>query len=125
MDKKKILIIDDEDGFTRMVKLNLEATGRFEVRNENKAAEGLSAAKAFRPDLIFLDIVMPDIEGSEVANQIKADKNLKDIPIIYLTATVTSDEVDLEGGKIGGQSFLPKPVTVKQMVVCIENNIGK
>ena len=70
MEKKRILIIDDEAGFTRMVKLNLEKTGQFEVREENKATYALAAAREFKPDLIILDVIMPTMDGGDVFNQI-------------------------------------------------------
>ena len=120
MAKKKILIVDDEVGFTRVVKLNLDATGKYDVMVENKGAEALDAVQSFKPDLIFLDIIMPDVEGSEVARQIKADPKLKDIPIVFLTATVTRQEVGAGRGLIGGLAFLAKPVHVQDLVNCIE-----
>src|SRR5947209_1406035 len=86
-EKKRILIIDDEASFARMVKLNLEKTGAFEVRAESKAGYALATAREFKPDLILLDVIMPAMDGGDVANQIKRDRNLKGTPIIFLTAT--------------------------------------
>src|SRR6266498_4689477 len=100
--KKRILIIDDEASFARIVKLNLEKTGTFEVRVENKAAYAVPAAREFKPDLILLDVIMPSMDGGDVANQIKRDRNLKGTPIIFLTATVSKREAgDLGLNKIG------------------------
>jgi CheY-like chemotaxis protein len=123
--KKKILLIDDEVVLTRMVKLNLEATGRFEVKTENDSKQALSTAHEFQPDLIFLDIVMRDIEGSEVADRLQGDSALSRIPIVFLTATITPAEVGSSGGVIGGQHFLAKPVTTADLVNCIERFTGK
>ena len=92
MEKKRILIIDDEAGFTRMVKLNLEKTGQFEVREENKATYALAAAREFKPDLILLDVIMPSMDGGDVASLIQADRNLRGTPIVFLTATVSPRE---------------------------------
>lgn len=125
MEKKKVLIIDDEEGFTRMVKLNLELTGRYTVRTENKGAQGLVAAKQFKPDLILLDIIMPDMEGSDVASQLKEDIDVKDIPIVFLTAVVTKEETDTTCGVIGSHPFIAKPVSLKELISCIDKNIGK
>lgn len=122
MHKKKILMVDDEESLGWIMKLNLEATGRYEVRYESKGTQGLPAARDFRPDLIFLDITMPDMEGSEVAQQIRSDSELQRIPIVFLTATITQSEVGSTGGVIGGQRFLAKPVSVQQLVDCIEKN---
>ena len=120
MASKKILLVDDEISFTRAVKMNLEADGGYEVRIVNEGGTALEAARAFMPDLIFLDLVMPDIEGSEVARHMRADKQLKGIPIVFLTATITREEVGSRGGVVGGETFLPKPVTVEELIRCIE-----
>ena len=123
MDKKKILIVDDEELFTKLVKLNLEKTGDYEVRVENKGSQGLAAAREFQPDLILLDILMEDMEGSEVASQLKNDANTKDIPVVFLTAVVRKEEVESGCGVIGGRPFIAKPVSVNELVDCIERNM--
>lgn len=125
MEKRRILIIDDEVGFARLVKLNLEETGAYEVRVENAGKRALAAAREFRPDLILLDIVMPDMGGGDVASQIKADGKLHHTPIVFLTASVTSEEVDAEGGMIAGHPFIAKPVEVTELVEYIERSLGK
>ena len=124
MDKKRVLVIDDEKEFTELVKLNLEETGRYEVREENKASHGFAAAKQFKPDLILLDILMPDIGGAEVAYQLKNDKDTKNIPITFLTAVITKEETEHQSSIIGGHSFIAKPVTAKQLIDAIEKIIG-
>ncbi len=117
MSKKRILLIDDEFSFTRMLKLNLEETGAYEVRAENRGSEGLAAAKQFKPDLIFLDVVMPDMSGVEVAFQIGGNRNVKNTPIVFLTATAKKEDV------IAGHAFIAKPVTVEEVIDCIEKNL--
>ena len=121
--KKKILIIDDEEAFTRILKLNLEATGLYLVHVENRGSHAFNTARFFQPDMIFLDLIMPDLEGSQVAYQIRNDEFLRNIPVIFLTATVTSDEVKKHDGLIGGQHFLAKPVNVDQIIECIHRNL--
>lgn len=123
MDKKKILLVDDEERFTKLVKLNLEKTGNYEVRVENKGAQGLIAARQFNPDLILLDIMMEDMEGSEVAAQLRDDTNTKDIPVVFLTAVVKKEEVASGCGVIGGRPFIAKPVSVSELIDCIEKNL--
>lgn len=122
-DKKRILIIDDEQGFTEMVKLNLEATGNYLVRTENRGANALAAALIYKPDLILLDIIMPDTEGPDICNQFRQHIKLEDIPVIFLTATVRKDEVDAHQGKIGGHAFLAKPSSFEELVKCIEAHL--
>lgn len=125
MEKKRILIIDDEAGFTRMVKLNLEKTGQFEVREENKATYALAAAREFKPDLILLDVIMPSMDGGDVASLIEADRNLRGTPIVYLTATVPQREAGSGGLKSAGALFLAKPVSVDNLIKTINENIRK
>ena len=102
MSKKRILVVDDEVGFTRLLKLNLEQTGQYEVRVENWAEDAPRAVREFRPDLIFLDVMMPRLFGGDVASKIRADPSLKDTPIVFLTATVTKARVQEHEGLISG-----------------------
>ena len=123
MAKIKVMLVDDEVTFTRLTKLSLEATGHYEVETENLGREAFGAAKAFLPDIIFLDIIMRDIEGSEVAEQFRADPILKKIPLVFLTATVSREEVGMETKVIGGNPFLAKPVTLEQLVKTIRQYV--
>ena len=116
MDKKRILIIDDEKSFTRVVKLYLEETGAYEVREENNGLRGLNTAKEFNPDLILLDINMPHISGGEVGAQIKDDPDLKDIPILFLTALIRKSEERIVRGRL----FIAKPIQMKSLITRIE-----
>ena len=125
MDKKKILLVDDEPSLTKMMRLNLEATGRYEVLEENKGARAIETARAFRPDLIFLDVMMPDMGGDEVAGQLKEDAQLKDTKFVFLTAIVTKDETGEGGSDISGHTFLAKPVQADELIDCIERFLGK
>lgn len=125
MPKKRILVIDDEVNLTQMVKLNLEAVGDYKVETENEGANAIETAKRFKPDLIFLDLIMPDIEGSDVARHLKAEPGFKNVPIVFFTATITSEEVKKKGGIVGGQTFLAKPVSLKQLVECIERHTNQ
>jgi DNA-binding response OmpR family regulator len=125
MTKKKILVVDDEQNMTRMLKRNLEATGRYDVRTENSGAAGVTAAREFQPDLILLDVMMPGIDGGEVAAKIKEDKRLVNIPVVFLSAIVKKEETQPTGGNIGGLTFLAKPVKLDDLVTCIENHLGK
>lgn len=123
--KKRILVIDDEVSFARMVKLNLEKSGGFEVRVENKAMGALAAAREFQPDLILLDVIMPNMDGGDVSKQIKRDRTLKGTPIIFLTATVSKREAGEGGLNSGGELFLAKPVSVEALIACINEHIRK
>ncbi|HTL48598.1 MAG TPA: response regulator [Verrucomicrobiae bacterium] len=127
--KKKILVIDDEEKFASMIKKNLEALGKFEVRVETKGAQGLQAAKDFKPDLILLDVIMPDKRGTEVAIEIRETEKINNTPIVFLTATVGKGQSEAFGGVVGGRPFtikpaLSKPVSTKDLVKCIEDNLA-
>jgi CheY-like chemotaxis protein len=120
MEQKRILIIDDESTFTRMVRINLEQTKRYVVREENRAMHALTTAHEFKPDLILLDVIMPGADGGEIASRIRADHALKHVPVVFLTATVSRQEA-AEGKFTGGYLFLAKPVSLKALVECMEN----
>ena len=124
MDKVRVLLIDDEPSFTRMLKLSLERRG-FEVRVENNGAYGLTVARDFLPNFIFLDVIMPDVDGGDVAAKIQSDPSLKDVPIVFLTAGVSKETTRAKGNMIGGQNYLAKPVTVDEVVRCIEKQLEK
>ena len=125
MSKHRILIIDDERPMTRMVRLNLEATGRYEVREENASANALLTARDFRPDLVLLDVIMPGADGGEIAARFKIDPVLSRIPIVFLTATVSPREAGKGGLMSAGMKFLAKPVSLATLVGCIEEFLGK
>ncbi len=122
--KKKVLIVDDEESFGKLVKLNLEDTGEFDVRVETLGARAVPAAREFKPDFILLDIVMPDLDGGDAAQQLKEEKELKGIPVGFLTALVNDNEVSAQGENIAGYPFIAKPVTVSQLIAFIKKNIG-
>jgi len=125
MPKKRILLVDDEKSFTNLLKLNLEETGNYEVRVENWAEDAYSAAKAFKPDLVLLDIIMPRMPGGNVAAQLKEDAELKDIPIVFLTAAVRKHQVEENEGIICDFPCLAKPATVEMVMDAIESHVRK
>src|SRR2546422_3315981 len=100
MKKKRILIIDDEASFTRLLNLNLGCTGKYAVRAENNPPEGLAAVREFHPDLILLDVMMPQMDGGTLAAQLQSDSRFRQIPIVFLTAAVRKDEVDRKSTRL-------------------------
>jgi CheY-like chemotaxis protein len=116
MAKTRILIVDDEKSFTRIAKINLERTGKYRVREENKGSRALAAAHEFDPHIILLDIIMPDLGGGDVAAQIKDDPKLKDVPIVFVTALIKKTEERT----IRGSSYIAKPVKLQTLIACIE-----
>ena len=124
-DKKRILVVDDEPKITRMVRLSLELTGEYEVREENRASHALDAAFEFQPDLILLDVLMPGVDGGELASQLQGSPRFREVPIIFLTAAVTRQEVNTHGGYVGGLPFLAKPVDFPELIACLHKHLEK
>lgn len=124
MDKKKILVIDDEVSLCRVIKLNLESSDKFQVRTESKGTRGLTTALEFKPDLIILDYIMPDVDGGDVALQLQKNNMTKDIPVIFLTAIATKEDTQDDGALIGGRFVLAKPVSTEKLIKSIEKRLG-
>ncbi|TNG02182.1 MAG: response regulator [Gammaproteobacteria bacterium] len=122
---KKILVVDDEVALTKMVKMNLERTGEYEVRTENKGSMALQAAQEFRPDLILMDVMMPDMGGDEAMQDIRDDPDLTDTPYVFMTAIVTKEETKEGGSTLGGPNeYLAKPVNTEELIETIERLLG-
>ncbi len=120
MNEKKILLIDDEDDFCFFVKLNLEKTGKYKVFTATRGKEGIRLAKQHRPDLIFLDIMMPEMDGGRVAEILLEDESTSDIPVVFVTAVIRKEEAAESDGQIGGRDFIAKPVTPEKLIEKIE-----
>ena len=123
MKKKRILIIDDDRGLTEMVKRNLEAFGSYEVCIENSSTKAVATARGFRPDLILLDQVMPEMDGGDVASALREDAGLRAVPIVVVTALLSNKEAGPGGTVRGGQLMLAKPVKLADLINCIEKQL--
>ena len=115
--KTKVLIVDDEEGFTRLAKLTLT---QYELCEENNSAQALATAKRFQPDLILLDVMMPNLDGGDVAAQIRSEPSLEHVPIVFLTAIVTKHEARSRP-HLGGYPFISKPITATALAEKIEH----
>jgi CheY-like chemotaxis protein len=118
--KPRILLVDDEESFTRVTQLTL---ADYDIEVENDSARALATARSFQPDLILLDVMMPNFDGGDVAAQIRADPDLKDVPVIFLTALVTQKE-SVRRPVMGGYAFIAKPVTPEKLAENIEKYLG-
>jgi CheY-like chemotaxis protein len=123
-EKKRILVVDDQAQNTRLLKLYLERTQQYVVREENNARAALSSAEEFQPNLILLDVMMPGMGGGELATCLRASPQLKAVPIVFLTAAVTKGEVAAGGGLVGGFPFLAKPVVLSEVLACVKEQVG-
>ena len=124
--KKRILLIDDDEDFCLVVKRNLERIGNLVVTTTTIPAEGINVARreSSKLDLILLDILMPVLSGTAVAMILHNDPQTKNIPIIFLTAVVSKEEMGDElvkkwEGFKGSENFVAKPVTTEQLIKAI------
>lgn len=119
MEKKKILVVDDEPDVTDLVAYNLKAKG-FHVETLNDATASIAKARAFNPDLVILDIMMPDLSGIQVCRILRADPKLARVPIIFLTAKAEPHD-RIEGLESGADDYLGKPFSPKELVLRVES----
>jgi CheY-like chemotaxis protein len=120
MKRRRILLVDDEIGITRTLALYLEEVGGCEVRVESHGSRALVTAREFRPNLILMDMVMPDADGGTVAADIKADRVLHATPIVFLTALLSQRDTGDTLRRIEGYPFLAKPVDPDTVLAYIE-----
>ena len=121
--KKKVLLVDDEKSFANLLKLNLEQTEQYEVRVVNSPEDALPAAREFKPDVMLLDIIMPRMPGGNVVAEFEADPDLKNTPIVFLTAAVQRSRLQEMDGIISGRPCLAKPATLEEIIAKIENPV--
>ncbi len=121
-EKALILIIDNNRDFAHSAKRALERTGRYIVYEENDASKAHQTAQGLKPDLILLDIAMPETDGGQVAARIESDPTLHRTPIVFLTALVTKAETK-SGLQIQGHPFLAKPISIPELVAGIEQSL--
>ena len=120
MRKRRVLLVDDEVSLTRSLALYLEACGDCDVRAENVGSRAVATARAFDPDLILLDIVMPDADGGAIAAELSADPSLTLTPVVFLTALVSQRETGGAARRIGGRPFLAKPVDPDEVLAAVD-----
>jgi CheY-like chemotaxis protein len=123
MKKARILYVDDEVGAARLLKLNLEATGRYEVTVQNWPEDALATAREFKPDLLLLDIIMPRLPGGNVVELFEQDPVLKDVPIVFFTAAVWRERVEEHDGIICDHPCLAKPARLDEICAFIDRNL--
>lgn len=121
-DKSVLLVVDDNLNNLRVVG-NILNRGDYRIAFANDAKKALSIARKINPDLILLDIVMPEIDGFEVCRRLKADNATKDIPVIFLTANKTNAEDVVKGFKIGAVDYVAKPFKPEELFVRINTHL--
>jgi DNA-binding response OmpR family regulator len=112
---KRILIIDDELYFAKLVKMNLELSGNFKVETALKGREGVKLAVKLKPHLILLDLLMPDIDGFEVLEILKKDPKTARIPVIMLSAKSDEETRIQVLKKKDVKLFITKPIGAEEL----------
>ncbi|MGZ4281630.1 MAG: response regulator transcription factor [Gaiellaceae bacterium] len=114
---KRVLVVDDESSIRMLCRVNLTASG-IEVLEAGNGRDAVELIRQEKPDLVLLDVMMPDLDGWEVARQLAADPKTREIPIVFLTARAGEDDRRL-GEQLGGVGYVVKPfdpVRIGQMV---------
>ncbi len=120
--KKKLILIVDDNPENRKVLGNILINNGYEVGASPDGFKALEFLKKMEPDLILLDIMMPEIDGYEVCEKIKADANTKHIPIIFLTAKTTTEDI-VKGFNVGGVDYILKPFNSEELLARINTHI--
>ena len=122
MNKKRILIVDDEPDLVETLKIRLRQEN-YECLTANDGHNGFELARTERPDLVILDIMLPGMDGYKVARLLKFQKELKNIPIIMLSAR-DRDEDRLMGEQTGANSYIAKPFSMDKLVTTVKGFLG-
>ncbi len=120
---KKILVVDDEEDLLLLLEKRLTAEG-YEVIKAATGQEALQKAKIWKPNLILLDIMLPDIDGGEVKERLKEDPETKNTPIVFLTALFTKDDENTKGHIAGGNIYVSKTCEAKELLEIIKKNMA-
>ena len=114
IDNAKVLVIDDEPEITEIIQTFLSEAG-YRVQVENSSKNAVEKARGFKPDVILLDIMMPDIDGYNICQELKKDPEFVDTPIIFLTGKDRSDDMG-RSFKSGGDMFIKKPFSCERLL---------
>jgi len=112
---KKVLIVDDEEDVLWMLGKRLRAVG-YSVITATNGTDAIGLAKSQHPDIIILDIIMPGMEGGEVAAELKEHPLTRSIPVILLTAMLSKTEEKKHGSMVGGHTALAKPFDIEKLL---------
>jgi DNA-binding response OmpR family regulator len=113
--KRKLLIVDDDQELVELMVDAFARDGRFEIKTANNGFDAGMLVKEFRPDLVVLDIMLPDINGKEVCQRVRSDNTLDQVKIICISGMVEMDKVaDLRAA--GADDFMQKPFTVDKLL---------
>jgi CheY-like chemotaxis protein len=121
-EKPRILIVDNSSEFARGARLLLDQSGKYVACTVIDPRRALETARNFRPDLVLVDLIMPQADGIEVAAQLEADWALHGVPIVFLTSLITAEEAK-DGRRVYGHRILPKPTSSSELIELVEQNL--
>ncbi|MEM7456923.1 MAG: response regulator [Planctomycetota bacterium] len=113
--KRKVLIVDDDEDLVELLSDSFAADGRFDIRKANNGFDAGMLVKEFRPDLVVLDVMLPDINGKEVCQRVRNDPTMNSVKIICISGMVEQDKIaDLRAA--GADDFMNKPFAVETLL---------
>jgi DNA-binding response OmpR family regulator len=124
MEQKTILVVDDEEGFTDTVRMMLEVIGGYKVISAANGKEAVKKAHLIKPDLILMDIRMPEMDGLHALQLLKEDDETVAIPVIMLTAC-DEDIYKMEAAQLYDEDYLVKPVKAADLVARVEKTLKR
>jgi DNA-binding response OmpR family regulator len=110
-----VLVVDDDEDLVELIVDQLQRDGRFEIRSVNNGFGAGMLIKEFRPDLVVLDVMLPDINGKEVCQLVRSDKTMNDVRIICISGMVEPDKIQ-QLHDAGANDFLKKPFDVDMLI---------
>lgn len=123
LDKKRVMIIDDEEGFALMLKVRLERVGNYEVMVLSDAKDAIKDVHDFQPDVILLDLIMPKVHGLDVRDMLGDDPVAKEIPVIIVSGIDQSMD-KAQAYKFGAVDYIVKPVDDARLLDAVEKAIN-
>jgi CheY-like chemotaxis protein len=123
MAKHKILVVDDDEAVLDFMQAKLGA--RFEIVSTTESEKVLGLARAEHPQLILCDIEMPGMDGGDISAAVYGEDDLRDIPMLFLTALVSPEELKIQQGQLGGRPAISKDAPIDQLIARIESLIAQ
>jgi CheY-like chemotaxis protein len=124
MMKPRILVVDDQPHLARLLRLALERTGEFEVREVTLPLQVGEAARIFKPDLVVLDVDMPGKNGAEIARELTCEGDLPSLSIVFLSGLISAPEAGIKQTPNGPMHFLSKTAGLSQTILAIQDALA-
>jgi two-component system, OmpR family, response regulator len=125
---RRIMVVDDEPSLSRLTRINLENAGGYVVCEVNRPLNAINAAREFKPELILMDVVMPMLDGGELAEKFRAHPEFAQVPIVFLTSTIASSETGGLGFVSHNERYLSKPIflptLLRTLAAVLDGTVG-